>query len=92
MDDMNAKSIQALKDQKEYLSRELADACRDFVNLKYKYEEVAFGYQIVKETLALKMVADKEAESVSSALSKIKQDVEIELMKKTQSKKNRRNL
>lgn len=80
------KSFKELREEKEYLSRELAEACRDYIDLKYKYEEVVRSYRLVKNMLAEKMLADKSAASLEESVSKINQSVELELMRHAQLK------
>ena len=86
MDGIDVKNFKALREEKEYLSRELAEACRDYIDLKYRYEEVVCGYRFIKEALAQKMVENEEATTIEEATLKIKQDVDLELMKYAQLK------
>ena len=80
------KSFKALREEKEYLSRELAEACRDYIDLKYKYEEVVRTSRLVKDMLAEKMLEDKSANSLEEAALKISKAVDLELMKHAQLK------
>jgi hypothetical protein len=50
MDDLGVKSFKILREEKEYLSRELADACRDYIDLKCRHNEILFRYHIIKKT------------------------------------------
>ena len=78
------KSFKALNEQKEHLSRELADSCRDYIDLKLSYNEVVISYQIVKDLLAKKVVELKEATTTEEAFLKIRQHVSLEMMKSSQ--------
>ena len=78
------KSFKALSEQKEHLSRELADSCRDYIDLKLRYNEVISSYRIVKDLLAKKVVKLKEAATTEEAFLKIKQHIDFEMMKSSQ--------
>lgn len=78
------KRFREIIDQKEHLSRELAEACRDYIDLKFKYQEVVGSYRIVKDVLANKLVDSQEAASIEDAFLQINQHVELELTKASQ--------
>ena len=78
------KSFKVLREEKEYLSRELAESCRDYVTLSHKYQEIICSYRFVKTALAQKMLESKEAASLEAATLKIEQYVDTEMMKTAQ--------
>ena len=86
MDGIDVKSFKELREEKEYLSRELAEACRDYIDLKYKYEEVVRSYRTVKDMLAEKLLETESVASLKEADLKIDQAVDLELMKHAQMK------
>jgi hypothetical protein len=84
MDDLGMKSFKALSEEKERLSRELADACRDYIDLKCSHNEILLRYHIVKKTLTDLMLRFNEAASSSEAEQKISDIMTAGLEKSSQ--------
>ena len=74
----------ALSEEKEHLSRELADSCRDYIDLKCSYDEILLRYNIIKKTLTGLMLRFNEAASSSEAEQKISDIMTSELEKSSQ--------
>ena len=78
------KSFKTLSEEKERLSRELADACRDYIDLKCRHNEILLRYRIVKKTLADLMLRFNETTSLVEAEQKISDIMTTELEKSSQ--------
>ena len=74
----------ALSEEKERLSRELADSCRDYVDLKYNYSVLSDKRKILERLLSEKMVKFEEFASLEAAQREIHSIIDFELMKSAQ--------
>ena len=74
----------ALSEEKEHLSRELADACRDYIDLKCRHNEILLRYHVIKKALADRMIKFNETTTSQEAAQKISEIMESEMAKNAQ--------
>ena len=71
-------SIKKLKEDKERLSRDLADSCRQVVDLQFAYQDLHIKYKEQKETFAKFLVKNKHVDSMSSAIDKVEEIIQAD--------------
>ena len=84
MDNLGVERFNTLSEEKERLSRELADSCRDYVDLKCNYNILSDKRKILERLLSEKMMKFEEFASLEDARREIQSIIDFELMKSAQ--------
>jgi hypothetical protein len=77
------KSLTALKEKNETLARELAESCRDYVELNFAFNELAQRYKLQKRAFE-SFLMQKENLDKSNANARIEALVKSEMQNATQ--------
>ena len=66
-------SLKQLKEEKERLISELADSCREIVEIRFSYNDLYKEYNLQKKVLMSVLIKHKYAQTEEEAIEKVNQ-------------------